>query len=293
MLSNKTHDKGWLPACAVLLAVLFAPVAHGQQQVDPDLHWAYASFFGTGWYRVSDAAEAFVVRTSPRWTVGEAGFSDQGKRRFAYTFRVPVTLGLTRFDLDDIPSIIDLDNLSTLSVGFGADMDIPVSNRFSLRPIAEVGYGGVIGDSDRAWIWRAGLRGRYGFEAGKLDWALLARVGITGIAPNDGESDDFSFTSLAAEFAYPVSWWSSKDDQTMLYWNLGYTSFIEDIEFSAGPLGVDSVANYLQIGMALGRKDRPIKIWFLKFDRLGLAYKYSDTGRLRGIEILFRSLYDL
>lgn len=257
------------------------------------MHWAYASFFGTGWYRVSDTAEAFVVRTSPRWTVGEAGFNDQGKRSFAYTFRVPVTLGLTRFDLDDIPSIIDLDNLSTLSIGFSADIDIPVSNRFSLRPIAEVGYGGVLGESDRAWIWRTELRSRYGFEAGELDWALLARAGVAGIEPNDGESHDFSFASLAAEFAYPVSWWSSKQDQTMLYWILSYTSFIEDMEFSAGPLGVESVANYWQLGMALGKRDKPIKIWFLKFDRLGLAYQHSDTGRFRGIEILFGSLYDL
>ena len=138
------------------------------------------------------------------------------------------------------------------------------------------------------------MRSKYEFESGKLDWALLANIGIAGYEPNDGESDDFSFVSLGAEFAYPVSWWSSQQSQTILYWNLGYVDFIDEIEFATGPpIQVDSVANYWQFGMALGKRDKPINIWFLKFDRIGLAYKYSDTGRLRGIKVLFRSLYDL
>jgi len=268
------------------------PAAHSQEQFEPEVHWAYASFFGTGWYKISDSREAFVVSAAPRWTVGEAGIDDQGKRSFDYTFRVPVTLGLTRFNLDDISGILDLDNVASLSVGFSADVDIPVSNKFSLRPIAEVGYGTVLGESDSAWSWRTELRGKYAFESGKLDWALLAGIGITGYEPDDGESDDFAYASLAAEFAYPVNWWSSQDNQTMLYWNIGYMDFIDELQFETGPLRVDSIANYWMFGMALGRRDKPIKIWFFNFDRLGLAYKYSETGRLRGIKVLFRSIYD-
>lgn len=277
-----------------MLAFFVIPPALSQQPVEPDVHWAYASFFGTGWYKVSDSREAFIVSAAPRWTVGEAGIDEQGKRKFDYTFRVPVTLGLTRFDQGSLGEIFDIDNISTLSIGFSADIDIPVTHKFSLRPIAEVGYGAVLGESDRAWNWRTEVRSKYEFESGKLDWALLANIGIAGYEPNDGESDDFSFVSLGAEFAYPVSWWSSQQSQTMLYWNLGYVDFIDEIEFATGPpIQVDSVANYWQFGMALGKRDKPINIWFLKFDRIGLAYKYSDTGRLRGIKVLFRSLYDL
>jgi hypothetical protein len=279
--------------CAALLVFAMAPATYGQQEPEPDVHWAYASFFGTGWYKISDSREAFVVRAAPRWTVGQSGVDEQGKRKFDYTLRVPVTLGLTRFDLNDISGVIDPDNLSTMSVGFSTDINIPVNDRFSLRPIAEVGYGTVLGESEYAWSWRTELRSRYMFEAGKLDWALLASIGITGYEPNDGESDDFSFASLGAEFAYPINWMSSEDSQTMLYWHLGYMDFIDEIKFSSGPTRVDTVGNYWQFGLAMGRRDKPVKIWFLKFDRLGLGYKYSDTGRLRGITFVFRSLYDL
>lgn len=293
IMKRKFSRQFGLLRCVVALALLGVSVAYGQAQPEPDVHWAYASFFGTGWYKVSDTREAFVIRAAPRWTVGEAGIDDEGNRTFDYTLRVPVTLGLARFDFDDIPGIVDPDNVSTLSVGFSADIDIPVTERFSLRPIAEIGYGTVLGESGSAWTWRTELRSRYRFDLGKLDWALLAGVGITGFKPNEGDSDNFSYASLATEIGQPIQWLSTQDRQTMLYWHLGYMDFIDEIEFSSGPSRVDSVANYWQFGLAIGRQNEPIKIWFLKFDRLGLGYKYSDTGRLRGISFVFRSIYDL
>ena len=276
----------------LLLFLLTASVAYGQAENTPDVHWAYASFFGTGWYKVSDTREAFVIKASPRWSVGEPGYDDAGDRVFGYTLRAPLTLGLTRFGLDDISSIIDPGNLSTLSAGLVAEMDIPVNERFFIRPIAEIGYGTVLGENNSAWTWRAEARSRYSFLAGKLDWSLLTSIGITGYEPNIGDSDNFSYASLFAEFAYPVKWMTTQDSQKMLYWHLGYMAFVDDIEFSTGTVQADSVGNYWQFGLAMGKRDKPIKVWFMKFDRLGLAYKYGDKGRLRGINIIFRSLYD-
>jgi hypothetical protein len=292
-MTNGQHRRIYPAVCTALLSFIMAPATYAQEEAAPDVHWAYASFFGTGWYKVSNTSEAFVVRASPRWAIGASDIDDRGNRKFGYTLRVPVTFGLTRFELDDIPGLIDFNNLSTLSVGFGADVDIPVNERFSLRPTAEFGFGSVLGESEHAWTWRTELRSRYMFETDKLDWALLAGIGITGYEPNDGESDDFSYASLAAEFAHPIKWRSSENIQTMLYWHLGYMEFIDNIEFASGLAAVDSVTNYWQLGLAMGKREEPVSIWFMKFDRLGLAYKYSDTGRLRGITLVFRSLYDL
>ena len=79
----------------------------------------------------------------------------------------------------------------------------------------------------------------------------------------------------------------------MLYWHLGYTDFLDEIEVQTGVEEFDSVANYWQVGIALGKRDEPVHIWRLNFDRLGLAYNLSTTGELRGIKFVFRSLYDL
>lgn len=264
-----------------------------QEEPEPTVHWAYASFFGTGWYKVSDSRDVFVIRAAPRWSVGEAGFDEQGKRNIEYTFRVPVTVGMYRFDFEDLPGLLDPDNIGTASVAFSLDADIPVTRRLSIRPSVETGFGTVLNESDSAWIYKTEVKSRYRFDASKLDWALLADIGFVGYEPNQGESDDFTFAAIGAEFAYPVDWFRGSPGQTVAYWHLTYTDFLDEIEFSSGRQEVDSVANYWQLGAALGKQDRPIKLWFMKFDRLGLAYNYSNSGQLRGIKFVFRSPYEL
>ena len=54
----------------------------------------------------------------------------------------------------------------------------------------------------------------------------------------------------------------------------------------------EEITNFWQAGIAFGKEDRPIKLWFLRFDRLGLAYDISPSGEMRGIKFVFRSLYE-
>ena len=283
---------------SVLLVLLIAPFllpgpALSQDLIEPTVHWAYASFFNTGWYKINDVRSAYILRVAPRWTVGEAGIDEEGNREIAYTFRVPMTLGLAKLDFEDIPGIIDPDNLSVASLNFSVDADIPVTGRFFVRPSAEVGYGKVLGESDSAWTYRAETRTRYTFQSGKLDWALLAGLGLVGYEPNRGPSDDFIYLAGGAEFGYPVKWPRSKNDRTMLFWHVSYTDLLDEIDFKTGIEELDSIANFWQVGIALGKKHEPVRIWFLKFDRLGLAYNFSTSGELRGIKFVFRSLYDI
>lgn len=295
---NKTHKKN-SPNLVVTLCLFVAGLslwpaqARSQLETEPTFHWAYASFFGTGWYKINDERSAFIIRAAPRWSSGEAGIDAEGNRSIAYTFRTPITLGLSKLDFDDIPGIIDPDNVATGSIGFSVDADIPVTRRFSLRPSAELGHGTILGESGSAWTYKAELRSQYTFQSGKLDWALLGGLGYVGFNPNRGHSDDFAYLAAGMEFAYPVSWPRSSNGQTMLYWHATYTDFLDEIDFKTGIRELDSVGNFWQFGLALGRRDKPVKIWFLKFDRLGLAYNYSATGELRGIKFVFRSLYEL
>ena len=294
-MAHRIHNRhSFIFVCKIAAALfLTSGESWSQAPIEPTVHWAYASFFGTGWYKINDERSAYILRVSPRWTVGEAGIDNDGNREIAYTFRVPMTLGVAKLDFEDIPGIIDPDNLTTASLNFSVDADVPITARFSLRPSAEVGYGQVLGESDSAWTYKVETRSRYSFQSGKLDWALLAGLGLVGYEPNEGPSDDFVYLAAGAEFGYPVNWPRSKNGQTMLYWHVSYTDFLDEIEFETGVEELDSVANFWQVGIALGRKNEPVRIWFLKFDRLGLAYNFSTSGELRGIKFLFRSLYDL
>lgn len=291
-LPRRTHPVSTVVAVVLVLLVL-SQEGLAQAEIGPDQQWVYASYFGTGWYQLNENRDVYVLKVAPRWTVGEAGFDDEGKREVAITYRVPMTFGLSQFDFDDVPGILDPDNLSTASLAFGMDVDVPLSERFSLRPLAEVGYGRILGERDSAWTYKAELRSRYSFRPGKLEWDLLANLGFVGYSPKTGSSDDFTFATLAAEFGYPVDWFGRTDSQTMLYWSLGYTEFIDEVDFNAGLPDIRSISNYWQAGAAIGKRSTPIRIWFLNFERLGLAYNYGNTGQLRGIRFVFRSLYEL
>ena len=45
-------------------------------------------------------------------------------------------------------------------------------------------------------------------------------------------------------------------------------------------------------GMSFRKAEGRIKILFLKFDRLGLAYRFSTSGDFKGISFVFRSTFD-
>jgi hypothetical protein len=279
----------------IALSLLLMPTgdAFSQEPIEPTIHWAYASFFGTGWHKINDQRSSFILRVSPRHTFGETGFDENGNREIAYTIQVPFTIGLARLDFDDDSGLLDPGNLTTASLGVIADVDVPLTNRFSIRPSAQLSYGTILDESDNAWTYKAELKGRYAFQSGQLEWALLADLGWAGYEPNRGDPDDIAFASVGAEFAYPVSWFSSQDSQTMLYWHLSFTDFLDEVEVQTGTEEFDSVANFWHVGAAMGKRDKPIRIWFLKFDRLGLGYNFSSTGELRGVKFIFRSLYEL
>ena len=52
------------------------------------------------------------------------------------------------------------------------------------------------------------------------------------------------------------------------------------------------ITDQWEFGVSLRRAEKRIKIWFLSFDRLGLAYRFSSSGDLKGISFIFRSVFE-
>ena len=282
----------WSARSLAAASLLFLSFAGQCQESEPQtVHWAYASFFGTGWYTIADQRSSFILNIAPRKSIGEAGFDEHGQRTIAWTLRLPMSIGVNRFDVEDIPGLVDFDNFAAASVGFAADADIPLNRRFSIRPGAELGYGRVLGERNSAWTYRAEVKSRYNFGAGVTEAALLGGAGVVGYEPNTGRRDSFTFLTMAAEFERPVDWLGG-DDQTVLYWHLAYTEFLDEVEYEVTRDSVDTVTNYWQIGAAIGKRDRPLQFGILRFDRLGLAYDISPSGDFRGVKLVFRSWYD-
>jgi hypothetical protein len=279
---------GLLAACLLL----FSTTGVAQETGTVPVHWAYSAYFGTGWYRVAGDRDVFVVRMTARWHRSEASIDSEGKRTLGYHIKLPVSLGLDSFDPDDPLEAVDFDNVTFLSVNPGIDIEIPINRVWSLRPYASVGYGDELGDGQSAWTYWAGLKSRFSFQSGKLDWHLLNQVGFVGYTPNEGPEDTIWPVMAGLEFDYPLGEPRADGDQTLLHWYGTYTLFGNDLEFSASQTVDKDIDDQWEVGAAIGRRNSPIPIWFLNFDRLGLGYRASSNGDLKGITFVFRSFFD-
>lgn len=281
-----------LAGAVVGCAMLWICPAAAQEAPVPTVHWAYASYFGTGWYEISDEQSAFIASLAPKIRTGELAWTGADDAKAVYSIRLPLSIGVTRLDFEDVPGILDLENFSTVSAGLRGDIDVPVTARFSFRPSVQLSYGTVIGESEYAWTYRGDVRGRYMLGAGDLDWALIGAAGIVGYDANRGNDDSFTYASIGTEVAHPLRGFDSDNSQAVVYWHLLYTDFLDRMEVQGRSAQLEEIANYWQAGFAFGWRDRPIEWWFFRFERLGLAYDISPSGKLRGLKFVFRSLYD-
>ena len=285
---------GQYPVALTLMVIcVFANAQETQLGPEPaSVHWAYSAYFGTGWYSVPGDRDVFIIRMTPRRTWSDAAIDEGGSRTIGKYLKFPLSVGLNLFDDDEPLESIALDNVSFLSVNPGIDVEIPVNARWALRPYASVGYAHALGSDEAAWSYWAGVKSQVAFSAKNFQWFLVNQVGYVGYTPDTGPTDDFWPVTAALEFDHPLGDPVNGAKQLRFHWRIGYTAFGSNIVFNGNPTGNPEISDQWEVGAALGRKNSPIRIWFLHFDRLGIGYRRSSSGDLEGVTFFFRSLFD-
>ena len=263
-----------------------------QESSASSVPWAYGAYFGTGWYRIEGDRDIYVIRYTPRWEFREADISEDGTRTIGIEFRFPITFGLDNFSYDDLVGSADPDNLSSLSVTPGIDITIPVTDRWLLRPFAAVGWGSAFKNSESVLTYWGGVKSRYSMQHGKLNWALLNSVTYVGHTPSNGPSDDFWPLMAALEFDYPLGQRKLGGEQVFLSWHGMYTTFENRLLQPIDNEPAVAITDQWEFGLSIRKENERIKIWWLEFDRLGLAYRFSTSGDFEGISFVFRSIFD-
>ena len=290
-MTRKTKNAQSVFFGLVCLLVYIADVA-AQEVSARSVHWAYSSYFGSGWYRVSGDRDVFVLRMTPRWDLSDADLAEDGTRTTGVELSFPITVGLNRIDFDDIPGTTDPDNLASLSVTPGIAVTIPLSERWALRPFASVGWGTLLNESESAWTYWGGIKSRYTFQNGNLNWALINSVTYVGYSPSVGPSEHFWPLVAALEFEYPIGNKQRDDDSLFVSWHGMYTSFENDLDLVSQEGSTLPITDEWEFGLSFHKQEKPIKIWWFNFDSLGLAYRFSSSGDLKGISFVFRSILE-
>jgi hypothetical protein len=278
--------------CFLIGSACLSAAANAQTADVGSVHWAYSSYFGTGWYEVRDNRDVFVLRVAPQWQLRETELAEDGERTIGIDFKLAITTGLDNFSVVDIPDAVTPDNLASLSVTPGVDFTIPINERWTLRPFAAIGWGALLNESASAWSYWGGIKSHYRFSHGKLDWALVNSIGYVGYAPSDGDSEDFWPIMTGLEFDYPMGKLRLAGEQLFFSWHGMYTSFEDDLDLEAETGLADPISDQWEFGLSVHKESSPIKFGWFSFDRLGLAYRFSSSGDLKGISLVLQSVFD-
>jgi hypothetical protein len=278
----------------ILLTMIVLPGSLQAQDVaqEPDpkraVHWAMGAFFGTGWYQVDQNRSVFVFRIPPRQKVTRAGLDEEGNRQLGWEIQYPLSFGLHRFD--DIPDFIDFENYGTITFTPGVQVEIPVNQRWSLRPYAHVGAGYEVDTSEWAGIWYGGIKSRYLLgESEKLRWSLLNAIYYAGYKPEYKKRGRYGSAMAGLEFSQPLGNLTLGGDPLRLNWHVTYNYLFDKLNFHLDEDTVESIWDQWEIGVALAREGKPIKIGFMSFEHIGFSYKRSSNGVYRAISFNLRS----
>ena len=254
------------------------------------VHWAYSSFFGTGWYQMRDSRSVFVLRIPPRQTLRSSSISDSGERELGIEIKYPLTVGL--HDVQDLGGIIENDNFGTMTFAPGVELEIPINQRWYLRPFAHVGWGKELQVGESAWIYYAGIKSRYTFPSkNKYKWYLLNSLYYAGYTPDEGRSDHLAVAQIGVELLQPLGKASLAGRPIDLHWIFMYSFLGHDLHFNLPDGSFDPISDQMEVGLQMSFRDGPFKFWFLKVQRLGVGYRFSSNGEFTAVTLSMRSWF--
>ena len=230
------------------------------------VHYSYATLMGTGYYRLDDRSVA-ILSVPFNFQLRE-----QELDRFGIRLVVPTAVGLHNFDLDDVTEI-DFDDLATVSIVPGVELDFSPGERWLVTPGLYLGYGHDLSSSDSSIIYGPRVTGAYEFDRQNPGLTFGSEAVISGYTPQDGPSNFLTRFSVGLDIRYPMGW-TINGKNTFFGAHIIDSLYVNELEFRT--VGADSIGvrNEIEIAVALGR-DPAFKILGFELDRIGLGYRFG------------------
>ena len=257
---------------AMLLLAAFAGNSSRAQEVEGVANYAYAIFFGTGKYSVSDR-NIYVLRAPLVFTLREPDYADG---RIGLTVLMPAAAGITDFDeFSDLPGL-RVDDLQTASVAPGIEVKVPVKENWLITPFGHAGLGWDFNSSDNSFIWGAGVRTRAWF-GDQQNYLIGGELLVAGNRPSTARPHTrFSRIAIGGEYKWPTRW-SAFGRRIYLQPRLVQTFYLDPADIDK-PRDTTRINRSTEIGLSLGF-DTPIVILGYPFRQGGVSLEYADGAK--------------
>ncbi|MFQ5935546.1 MAG: hypothetical protein ACE5LB_03955 [Acidiferrobacterales bacterium] len=255
----------------VVVLVWFATTAAPAAAQDDEefVNWAFATWIGTGVYRVEDRRlTIFRIPIAVPLPALKDG-------KWKVKLLLPITLGVTEFDFD-----IDNPQLPDRVEGFtfipGAEVAVPMRDNWTLKPFAQIGFGKLFGGGDPALIYGAGLKSLASWPWRRYTFSFGARVMGAGQDVDDNNKG-FALFEVGLDTRLPGQIKIRGHGYDFSVFAI-FTRFSDDVDFVAPP-GEQPVElkRMTHVGFTIGPKE-PFAIWRFDIPRVGLGYMHGDAG---------------
>ncbi len=270
-----------------VLALSVAAEAAAQSDVNP-FDWGYAPAFGSGVYRLGDGTETRVYRGAFAVRLRETPTPEEGGP--GVRLLLPVTVGIQNLDDDDLPPERPKDRAEHAAFLPGIELEFPAGERWTLRGRMQLGWGTELQGLERtAWLGAAGVRSRLRFADAPGRPAWIAGMLWDGFDPEEGERRSLLRFTQGFEFEIDVPRWKFRGrPMRLLPHVLGDWYYRPPPALAFGDEDFEQLARESQIGLAAVR-DGGFKIWFFRFDGVGIAYRFSEHSS--GLRFYLNSVF--
>ncbi|MCU0976932.1 MAG: hypothetical protein MUC71_11575 [Steroidobacteraceae bacterium] len=278
-----------LQALVILGAALAATPGRAADAVplsssEADLvHFAFASQLGSGIYSV-DGRTLQIYRLPFSWRIAEPKDGRPGLR-----LRLPATIGLFDFEAGDLVEEGIPDQLDTLSIGLGVELDFPVGERWHIVPYGEAGRAWRVGDGDDYATYSASLHARAEYPMTSARWRLQAGLLWAGIEDLYGRRGDFARVEAGAESRWTLGFdIAGETADAGVYLVAEWYIDPPEEPVITRSLTSDASAQQFEVGVTLGTEP-PARLWRIPLPRIGVAWRFgSDLSVFR---IVFGSAF--
>jgi hypothetical protein len=241
------------------------------------INWWYSATFGTGFYKIGPAV-ATVVRLPFSYRLQAMEGGSVGVNLLA-----PVTVAAYHLNLHELNEFNLQQDVAAASILPGAEVEIPVTERWRLKPFAQAGMGSEFSDPGLvAYMYTGGVKSLYRFPGDEYRVSLGNALFAAGYRIRDGsEKQGLGAFQIGLNMETP---WSPNlwNGPTRFSMHFISTAYYSKLAFANPEPGQLSVYREYQVGFSF-RTVREISFLGFGADTFGLGFRFARN--LRGLSV--------
>jgi hypothetical protein len=247
-----------------------------QDSEEDFINYSYLTSIGIGGYNVADRdAVAFQIPFSFQLRPME---EDQ----LGIKLLLPVTVASLESEVTNIGGFVVPKDAQVVGVNPGVELQIPVTQEWTLKPFTRLGFGRDVSGGDGSLIFAIGLKSRYAIPWRKFQFALGTGIFYDAFKPESGDKKDYASVGVGWDTIYPLGF-NLWDQEANIGGYFAYYYFFDNLEFIQSSNTYLEINDQYEVGLTLGVYDH-ISLWFLKLQRFGIAYRFGED--LKAIRLI-------